>query len=77
MSEICERCKRSVDEVIRYHDHGVDKLLCSTCISEIDEYYSVICVQCGKPAHLRGNLIEYEGKKICPVCMDKIRLKED
>lgn len=77
MSEICERCNKKVDNVIRYHNHGVDKLLCSACVLEIDEYYSVTCVKCGKPAHMRGNLIEYENENICSVCMDEIRLKEN
>ena len=77
MADICERCKNSVDSVTRYHNNGVDKLLCSTCVSEIDEYYSITCAKCGKPAHLRGNLIEFENEKICPVCMDEIRLQEN
>ena len=76
MPETCERCNKEVSQVNKYHDHGVDKLLCSSCISEIDEYYSITCVKCGKPAHLRGNLIEYGSQKICPICMDEIRLKK-
>ena len=76
MSETCERCEKSVDETSRYNKHGVDKLICSDCVSELDEYYSITCAKCGKPAHLRGNMIEYENEKICPVCMDEIRLKE-
>ncbi len=77
MIEICERCNKTVDEVSRYHNHGVDKLLCSFCISEIDKYYSIVCVTCGKPAHLRGNLIEYDDQKICSVCMDEKIIKEN
>ena len=77
MAEICGRCSKSVNETARYNKHKVDKLLCSACISEIDEYYSITCAKCGKPAHLRGNLIEYENEKICPVCMDEIRIKEN
>ncbi|WP_428326431.1 hypothetical protein [Nitrosopumilus sp.] len=77
MAEICERCNKSVDETARYNKHEVDKLLCFACVSEIDAYYSITCAKCGKPAHLRGNLIEYENEKICPVCMDEIRIKEN
>ena len=76
---VCDRCERSaldVGNLTQYQNHGVDKLLCSDCISELDEYYSITCDRCGKPAHLRGNMLEYKNEKICPVCMDEIRLKE-
>jgi len=74
---ICERCQSSVGNVTRYHENGVDKLLCSNCVLEIDDYYSVTYDKCNKPAHMRGNLIEHENEKICTVCMDEIRLKEN
>lgn len=77
MTEICERCNQSVDETTRYNKHGVDKLLCPACVLEIDDYYSVTCAKCDKPAHLRGNLIEYENEKICTVCMDEIKIKKN
>lgn len=77
MAETCERCSKSVEDTERYNKHGVDKLICPECTSELEEYYSITCAKCGKPAHLRGNLIEFENEKICPVCMDEIRIKED
>ncbi|MEK9682114.1 MAG: hypothetical protein VW081_04440 [Nitrosopumilus sp.] len=76
MTDTCQRCNKEVSAVSRYHNHGVDKMLCSGCVLELEEYYSVTCAKCDKPAHMRGNLIEYENQKICPVCMDEIRLKE-
>ena len=74
----CERCQKSdVGNLTRYQNHEMDKMLCSVCIKEIDDYYSETCAKCGKPSHMRGNLLEYEDEKICPVCMDEIRLKEN
>ena len=77
--DTCQRCHKSnadVGEMAPYKNHGLDELLCQDCIKEIEEYYSLTCSKCGKPAHLRGNLIEYENKKICTICMDEIRIKE-
>ena len=76
---VCERCHKlttDVGKLTPYKNHELDKLLCQACIREIDDYYSITCAKCGKPAHMRGNLIEYNNQKICPVCMDEIRLKE-
>ena len=73
---VCGRCQKPTSDLRQYQNHGVDKLLCSDCISELDKYYSITCDGCGKPAHMRGNLLEYENEKICPVCMDELRLKE-
>ena len=75
----CERChKLETDggKITRYKKHELDKSLCQNCIKEIEDYYSLKCSKCGKPAHLRGNLIEYENDKICTICMDEIRIKE-
>ena len=75
----CERCHKletDVGEMIQYKKHELDKSLCQNCIKEIEDYYSLKCSKCGKPAHLRGNLIEYENDKICTICMDEIRMKE-
>ena len=77
MAETCERCHNSVDDTSRYTKHGVDKLLCPACVLDIDEYYSMTCAKCKKPAHMRGNLIEYENQMICSVCVDEIRIKEN
>ena len=79
-SNSCERCKKpesDVGSLSRYNNHDLDKLLCQNCIKEIDDYYSVTCSRCNKPAHMRGNLIDHKNEKICPVCMDEIRLKEN
>ena len=74
----CQRCHKSdVGELTPYKEHDLDKLLCQDCIKEIDDYYSLTCFKCGKPAHMRGNLLEYENKKICPVCMDEINLNKN
>jgi hypothetical protein len=75
----CERCHKletDVGEMTQYKKHELDKLLCQNCIKEIEDYYALKCSKCGKPAHLRGNLIEYENDKICTICMDEIRMKE-
>ncbi len=75
----CERCKKldaDVSKMTHYKNHELDELLCQDCIKEIEDYYSVTCAKCGKPAHLRGNLIEYENEKICTVCMDEIKMQE-
>ncbi|MCE2505449.1 MAG: hypothetical protein J4F36_03005 [Nitrosopumilaceae archaeon] len=77
---VCERCKQpaiNAGDLTTYKNHGIDKLLCLACISEIDEYFAITCTKCGKPAHMRGNLLEYENQKVCPVCMDEIRIKEN
>jgi len=74
----CERChKLDVGKMTHYKNHGLDKLLCQDCIVEIDDYYSLTCSKCGKPAHMRGALIEFENKKICTICMDKINLEKN
>jgi len=76
---VCGRCKKidtSVGKMTRYKNHGLDKLLCQDCIKEIEDYYSLKCSKCGKPVHLRGNLIEYENEKICTICMDDINMKK-
>ncbi|MFQ5475574.1 MAG: hypothetical protein ACE5DT_00915 [Nitrosopumilus sp.] len=74
----CERCHKldGVGKMTHYRNHGLDELLCQDCIKEIDDYYSLTCSKCGKPAHMRGNLIEFENKKICTICMDEIKIKE-
>ena len=59
-----------------YKNHELDKLLCQDCIKEIDGYYALKCSKYGKPAHLRGNLIEYENEKICTICMDGINMEK-
>lgn len=61
--DTCERCHKSNAEMTPYKDHGLEELLCQDCIKEIEDYYSLTCSKCGKPAHLRGNLIDYENKK--------------
>lgn len=78
MSNICERCKTDTDagKLMYYKNHELDKLLCQKCVKEIDDYYSLKCSKCNKPAHLRGNLIEYKNEKICTVCMDKIQTEQ-
>ena len=80
MSNVCERCEKldsDVGKLTQYQNHEVDKLLCQNCIKEIDDYYSLRCSKCDKPAHLRGTLIEYQNEQICTICMDEIRLKEN
>ncbi|MFQ5782932.1 MAG: hypothetical protein ACE5GR_07765 [Nitrosopumilus sp.] len=75
----CQRCHKldtDVGKLIPYKNHGLDKLLCQDCIKEIDDYYSLTCSKCGKPAHMRGKLVEFENKKICTICMDEINLKK-
>jgi len=72
----CERCKSEVGSTTDYKDHGLDEALCQDCIKEIEEYYSIRCSKCDKPAHLRGNLVEFENKKICTICMDEINMKK-
>ena len=75
----CERCHKldtDVGKMAHYKNHELDELLCQDCIKEIDDYYSLKCSKCGKPAHLRGNLIEYENEKICTICMDEINMKK-
>ncbi|WP_371503639.1 hypothetical protein [Nitrosopumilus adriaticus] len=75
----CERCNKSdtsIGEITQYKNHGIDKLLCQICIKEIDDYYSLTCSKCGKPAHMRGKLMEFENEKICTVCMDEIKMKK-
>ena len=79
MSNVCERCKKldtDVGKLTHYKNHELNKLLCQNCITEIDDYYSLRCSKCNKPAHLRGNLIEHKNEKICTVCMDKIQTEE-
>ena len=74
----CERCHKldtDVGERTHYKNHGLDELLCQVCIKEIEDYYSLTCSRCGKPAHLRGSLVEFENKKICTICMDEINTK--
>ena len=73
----CERCKSytSIGKITQYKNHGIDKLLCQICIKEIDDYYSLTCSKCGKPAHMRGKLMEFKNEKICTVCMDEIKIK--
>ncbi len=78
-SDTCGRCHKSNTEggkLIHYKNHGLDELLCQDCVKEIEDYYSLKCSKCGKPAHMRGNLIEYENEKICTICMDEIKMKE-
>ena len=80
ISNVCERCKKldtDVGKLIPYKKHELDKLLCQNCIKEIDDYYSLRCSKCDKPAHFRGKLIEYQNEKICTICMGEIKLKED
>ncbi len=75
----CERCMKSdkvVGAIAEYKNHGLDKLLCQDCIKEIDDYFSLTCSKCGKPAHMRGKLIEFEGNNICTICMDEIKIKK-
>ena len=74
----CERCNKvvtGIDKITQYKNLGIDKLLCQDCIKEIDDYYSLTCSKCGKPAHMRGKLIDFENEKICTVCMDEIKMK--
>ena len=53
VDETCERCHKSdVGNMTQYTNHGLDKLLCEGCVAEIDEYYSLTCSICGKPAHM-------------------------
>lgn len=75
----CERGNKSdtvVGAIAQYKNHGIDKLLCKDCIKEIDDYFSLTCSKCGKPAHMRGKLIEFEGNNICTICMDEIKIKK-
>lgn len=75
----CERCHKldiDVGKMAYYKNHGLDELLCQDCIKEIEGYYSLRCSKCDKPAHMRGNLIEFENKKICTICMDEINMEK-
>ena len=75
----CERCHKlemDVGKITQYENYELDKLLCQDCIKEIEDYYALKCSKCGKPAHMRGNLIEFENKKICTICMDEINMKK-
>jgi hypothetical protein len=75
----CERCHKSninSGTIAHYKKHGLNGLLCQDCIKEIEEYYSIRCSKCDKPSHMRGNLIEFENKKICTICMDEINMKK-
>ena len=76
----CERCHKldtDVGKMTHYKNHGLDESLCQIWIKEIDDYYSLTCFKCGKPAHFRGKLIEFENEKICTICMDEIILKNN
>ena len=75
----CERCHKldtDVGKMNHYKEHNIDELLCQNCIKEIEDYYALTCSKCNKPAHMRGNLIEYKNEKICTVCMDEIKMDQ-
>ena len=76
-TDVCDGCHRSDVGVIRFRKElGINKCLCSKCCHRALGDYNKICCKCNKKNDDGSfEMPRYNGKDMCPDCIEKEELK--